>query len=181
LLRPRALRVESCPPEGPRHTHGYECQSAGCGRFDVNRWGSHPEQPKNGSHELAVVALSTHSGRIKNDRCRLSCLSKIAHSQELGWSCLAQHRLKSEGASPSDDMHSRSSSTRPTRRRSPPRISLDHHAVESNAGSAFQWAVRVRQGLGRDRDAQPVRVAISSALTQARPDMKRASSGGRAC
>src|SRR5580700_9182355 len=66
-------------------------------------------------------------------------------------------------------MHTRSSSTRPTRRRSPPRISFDHHhyllaalairdgsgptvrrpkgqiAVdESNAG-AFQWDVHVRQ------------------------------------
>src|SRR5258705_8424891 len=38
-----------------------------------------------------------------------------------------------------------------------------------------------RKGLGRDREAQPVRVAISSTQTQARPNMKRVSSCGRAC
>jgi hypothetical protein len=34
-------------------------QLAGCGCFDVNRWDGNL---KNESHELAFVALSTHSG-----------------------------------------------------------------------------------------------------------------------
>src|SRR6266481_3665155 len=38
-----------------------------------------------------------------------------------------------------------------------------------------------RKGLGRDREAQPVRVAISSTQAQARPNMKRVSLCGRAC
>jgi len=56
------FRVESCPPKDRRHTHGYRMPIGWCGYFDVDRWRSHPQQPKNGSYELAVVALSTHSG-----------------------------------------------------------------------------------------------------------------------
>jgi hypothetical protein len=42
--------------------------------------------------------LSRHTQEIKNDRCRLSCLSKIAHNvNNLGLSCFSQHRLKLGG------------------------------------------------------------------------------------
>src|SRR5437763_11947842 len=103
-------------------------------------------------------------------------------------------------------MHTRSSSTILTRRRSPLRISFDHHyyllagrtvrdgsgaAVrrargqvaidETNASNALQWIFKLgEKGLSRDREAQSVRVAMTSTLTQTRPNMKRLLRG-RAC
>jgi hypothetical protein len=51
---------------------------AGCGRFDVV--GITPgSNLKNGSHELAVVALSTHSGDARMTEGEWSRLSRIAH------------------------------------------------------------------------------------------------------
>jgi hypothetical protein len=55
------------------------CQSAGCGRFEVTRAGYHLRQSENESYELAVVALSTHSGELKHDSYVLPCLSNKAH------------------------------------------------------------------------------------------------------
>src|SRR5580765_8379010 len=80
-----SFRVDSCPPDDPGLHTDAECQSAGCGRFDANRWRSDSGRPKNGSYELAVVALSTHSGGVQNDRSSLSCLSKIAHREIMVW------------------------------------------------------------------------------------------------
>ena len=57
---------------------GQERQLTGCRRFDFTRLGPGQQQPKNESFELAVVALYTLR-KIDNDRCGLSCLSKIAH------------------------------------------------------------------------------------------------------
>src|ERR1700739_1638607 len=44
--------------------------------------------------------------------------------------------------------------------------------LDAHSGGMFKLG---RETLGRDREAQPVRVAISSTLTQARPHMKHAS------
>jgi hypothetical protein len=54
-----------------------ECQSAGCGRFDVNRWGSHPQATYGSFSFLTMVrrgqALSvcwpyrTHQGRGRSN------------------------------------------------------------------------------------------------------------------
>ena len=84
-----SVRIASAARVAGVHTDT-DCQSAGCGRFDRDRWGSAPQQPKNGSHELAVVALSTHSGGLKNDRCRAFVSEQDgSHAKNQSWRCLS--------------------------------------------------------------------------------------------
>ena len=52
-----------------------------CGPFDVNGW-IHPERPKNDCYEGGRRTFDSLS-RLENDRCRRSCLSKIAHIRRI--------------------------------------------------------------------------------------------------
>jgi len=54
------------PPEASAaYTQMEIAELAGCDRFDVNGWDRTPATLRNGSYELVIVALSTHSAAFR--------------------------------------------------------------------------------------------------------------------